>query len=142
MKAKDLAKILLITPDAEVVHYQYTGGDTPLLEVNTVIHETAGEFSRSVDGGHFINKEGVVENDILILTFDPNESRKCIYDVCHHGRCNEDVIHGFDFCKDHLNKKCWKIDCDLQAVGDCHKYNGSFVCGTPMCPTHKHQEHN
>lgn len=67
MKAKDLAKILLMTPDAEVVHFQYTGGDTPVLSIDTVMHECEGEESRSTDGGDFI-KNGIVQKDIVILT--------------------------------------------------------------------------
>lgn len=27
--------------------------------------------------------------------------------------------------------------CDHQAIGDCHSYAGSFVCGTPLCVEHK-----
>ena len=72
MKAKDLAKILLQTPEAEVVHYQYTGGDTPLLKINTVKHEAKGEKTESGDGGHFINDKNIVKQDIIILLNDPN----------------------------------------------------------------------
>lgn len=72
MKAKDLAKILLMTPDAEVVHYIYTGGCTPVFSVNTVVHECVGEKSQSYDGGDFINEMGVVEKDLLILDYNPN----------------------------------------------------------------------
>ena len=66
MKAKDLAEILLMTPDAEVVHYEYLGGPTILIKIGTVKHESCGEQSESSDGGDFI-KNGIVEKDILIL---------------------------------------------------------------------------
>ena len=55
---------------------------------------------------------------------------KCIYDVCWKGECGESVEDGSDFCSEHINKKC---KCGNQSNGDCHKYNGSFVCGTPLC---------
>lgn len=66
--------------------------------------------------------------------------KKCKYDVSDQGYCGENVVEGKEYCKKHLGKKCWK--CDKQAVGDCHKYYGSYVCGSPMCPDHKHEEHN
>lgn len=72
MKARELAEILMRTPDAEVVHYQYTGGDTPLLTVNTTYAELEGETSSSHDGGHFVDEKGIVESDIIILGHDPN----------------------------------------------------------------------
>ena len=68
MKAKELAAILLQTPDAEVVHYQYTGGDTPLRKINTVKHESEGEQTESHDGGDFIGKGNIAKVDIVILT--------------------------------------------------------------------------
>jgi hypothetical protein len=69
MKAKELAKILLQNPEAEVVHYQYTGGDTPLLKIDTVIFECKGEQTESYDKGHFINRNGKTKCDILILKY-------------------------------------------------------------------------
>jgi hypothetical protein len=67
MKAKELAKILSMTPDAEVVHYEYTGGDTPVLPISTCVLEEKGEKSESYDGGYFIDKNGILEKDIVIL---------------------------------------------------------------------------
>lgn len=72
MKAKDLAEILMRNPEHEVVHYQYNGGDTPLLNINNTHVETKGRKSVAMDGGHFINKNGIVEKDIIILSYDPN----------------------------------------------------------------------
>jgi hypothetical protein len=66
MKAKELAKILLQTPEAEVVHYQYTGCNTPLLSIDTVVFEEKGERTESYDGGDFI-KNGKTKCDIVIL---------------------------------------------------------------------------
>lgn len=66
---------------------------------------------------------------------------KCIYDVCWKGICNKETISNTDFCEEHLGKKCQpnlRDNCDNQAVGDCHQYNGSFVCGSPLCEGHKH----
>jgi hypothetical protein len=55
MKARELAEILMRTPDAEVVHYEYTGGGTPLLKINTTYVELEGETSSSYDGGNFVH---------------------------------------------------------------------------------------
>jgi hypothetical protein len=68
MKAKDLAKILMATPEAEVVIYQYNGGCEPIFAVKTVIHEDIGEKTQSYDGGDFIDENGLVTHEILILT--------------------------------------------------------------------------
>jgi len=73
MKAKELAKILMETPDAEVVHYQYIGCETPLLKINSTTHEMVGQRSKSVDGGHFISENGIVESEIVILSYSPNQ---------------------------------------------------------------------
>ena len=67
-------------------------------------------------------------------------SEQCIYDVCWQGRCKNESITGQKFCEEHLNKKCYH--CDNQSVGDCHKYNGSFVCGAPMCEEHKDRHYH
>jgi hypothetical protein len=67
MKAKKLAEILLKNPEAEVVHYQYTGGDTPLLEINSTSFEKKGVESESLDGGDFIDKNGKTKCDIIII---------------------------------------------------------------------------
>jgi hypothetical protein len=73
MLAKDLAKILLKNPDAQVVHFQYIGCDTPLLEINEVHLEKKGTKTSSLDGGHFIHKDGTTKCDIVILTHDSNK---------------------------------------------------------------------
>ena len=72
MKAKDLAKLLLINPEAEVVHYEYTGGDTPLLKINSVNLEIKGVKTESYDGGDFI-QDGKTKCDIIILGYDSNK---------------------------------------------------------------------
>lgn len=71
MKAKDLAKILMATPEAEVVYNIYDGCGEPLISVNTVKHESKGEKTCCSDGGEF-TKDGIVEEDIVILYYDPN----------------------------------------------------------------------
>jgi hypothetical protein len=65
--------------------------------------------------------------------------KRCKYDVCWQGQCKNEVVESSEYCQEHLDKKCWK--CNNQAVGDCHKYNGLFVCGSPMCLEHQHLEH-
>ena len=67
MKAKELAKILLKTPNAEVVHYEYIGCDTPVLSIDDVVFEKKNTNSESCDGGQFIDKSGRVMKDIVIL---------------------------------------------------------------------------
>lgn len=67
MKAKELAAILLENPEAEVVHYQYTGGDTPLLEITEVLLKPKGKNVQHRDGGDFVDKNGIATEDILIL---------------------------------------------------------------------------
>lgn len=64
---------------------------------------------------------------------------KCKYDVCWQGQCKNDIVEGEEYCKEHLNKKC--MSCDKQAIGDCHLFNGSFVCGGSMCEDHHHNDH-
>lgn len=66
--------------------------------------------------------------------------QKCKYDSCYKGYCGEPVVEGEEYCKEHLGKKCWK--CDKQAIGDCNKFDGSYICGSPMCQDHKHGDHN
>ena len=69
-------------------------------------------------------------------------SKECIYDVCWSGQCKRPTIKDSEFCEKHLEQKC-KVHldnleyCNKQAVGDCHSYAGSFVCGTPLCVEHK-----
>ena len=67
-------------------------------------------------------------------------SDKCKYDICWKGRCDNDALSGKDYCKEHLDKKC--THCNEQAIGECHKYNGSFPCGSPVCQEHKITNHN
>jgi len=55
----------------------------------------------------------------------------CKYDVCWKGDCDNEVPEENTFCDEHENIKC--IHCDKKAVRDCHKFNGSFVCGAPLC---------
>ena len=54
------------------MHYEYTGGGTPLLKINTTYVELEGETSSSYDGGNFVDEKGIVESDIIILGHDPN----------------------------------------------------------------------
>jgi hypothetical protein len=67
--------------------------------------------------------------------------KECIYDVCWSGQCKKPTVEGSDFCEEHLDKQCGvRVDgerCTQQAIGDCHSYAGSFVCGTPLCEDHK-----
>lgn len=65
---------------------------------------------------------------------------QCEYDVCWQGRCKNESVENEKYCIEHLNKKCYH--CDNQAVGDCHKYWGSFICGCPMCEEHKDRHHH
>jgi hypothetical protein len=55
----------------------------------------------------------------------------CSYDVCWKGDCDNTVQEGNRFCTGHETLKC--KHCGEKAVGDCHRYNGSFVCGAPLC---------
>jgi len=55
----------------------------------------------------------------------------CTYDVCWKGDCNNDVPEGNTFCVEHEDMKCKHCGCG--AVEDCHRFNGSFVCGAPLC---------
>ena len=73
MKAKDLAALLLENPEAEVVHYMYTGGDTPLIEIRKVIFEPKGTKTECHDGGDFIDKNGLTTTDIVIVVHDWND---------------------------------------------------------------------
>lgn len=65
--------------------------------------------------------------------------KECKYDICWKGRCNKETVEGKEYCLEHLGIKCHK--CDQQSIGDCHGFNGSFVCGYPMCEDHKHNWH-
>ena len=67
MKAKELAKILLEHPNAEVVHYEYIGCDTPLLTIDNVKFERKGITSESFDIGPFIDTKKRTKKDIIIL---------------------------------------------------------------------------
>jgi len=65
-------------------------------------------------------------------------SKECIYDVCHRGPCKKPTVAESDFCEYHSSVKCSSPtlitnNCENQAVGDCHGYHGSFVCGKPLC---------
>ncbi len=61
----------------------------------------------------------------------------CRYDVCWRGPCGQETAPGLEYCPEHLDIPCHK--CGGQASGDCHGYNGSFVCGMPTCPDHRHR---
>jgi hypothetical protein len=70
MKAKELAKILLENPEAEVVHYEYSGCATPLYVINNISINKKGEQCESYDGGYgdFIdNSDLLLKKDIIIL---------------------------------------------------------------------------
>lgn len=77
-------------------------------------------------------------NIVLDEKSDYMEIGRCEYDICWKGRCKEDALEGERFCEEHLGIKCHRKDCGRQSEGDCHSYNGSFVCGAPMCSDHKH----
>jgi hypothetical protein len=71
MKAKDLAKILLEHPESEVGHFEYTGGDTPILEINNFVVCKKGDINVSHDGGNFI-ENNILVCDLIILEHNPN----------------------------------------------------------------------
>jgi hypothetical protein len=66
----------------------------------------------------------------------PDPAKGCPYDVCHKGPCGSGVPTGQTYCPQHSTVKCHT--CGAQATGDCHGYSGSFVCGYPICPDHRH----
>ncbi len=71
MIAKDLAKILMENPEAEVVHYEYTGCLTPLYSIRNYSIGEKDSICECYDGGYgnFINNENLVLlKDIIILT--------------------------------------------------------------------------
>lgn len=72
MKAKDLAELLMKTPDAIVVHNEYTGGLTPVLSINTITRFEKGSFVTS-EGGNNLDKEGYAKVEIVILSHDLNK---------------------------------------------------------------------
>ena len=68
MKAKDLAKILLQTPECEVTTPVYIGCDTPLLIITTVKHLSKGEnVGRDGASRKLVDKNNIAKVDFLIL---------------------------------------------------------------------------
>jgi hypothetical protein len=79
MKAKELAKVLMENPEAEVVHYQYNGGCTPLMELNDYYIQKKDEDTESPnDGGDFLTEDGKCECDMIILTTNCSKSYKLV----------------------------------------------------------------
>lgn len=58
------------------------------------------------------------------------EIKRCLYDVCWKGTCGNDVKEGNVYCDQHEKLKC---EGGNKATRDCHDFNGSFVCGAPLC---------
>ena len=72
------------------------------------------------------------------------------------GTCGKETVEGTNFCKEHLGLKCtalgprygmgkeiqpdgstkWR-ECGEQATHYCNGFNGSFVCGNPLCKEHR-----
>ena len=73
MKSKDLAKILMQNPDAEVVFSMYNGGTDPQFEVNVAVLEKKGTKSSNRDGGAFIHKDGTLKTDVIVIGYDYNK---------------------------------------------------------------------
>ena len=79
MKAKELAAILLKNPEAEVLHYEYTGGDTPLLKINKTElfakdeQILCGNSIYEDDGSKWINNKNRLKTDVIILRNDRNK---------------------------------------------------------------------
>ncbi len=69
MKVKELIAILKQYPDAEVVHYEYSGCLSPLVSIGLVTHESEGDISSAseYDRGDFVDSEGRVKREIVIL---------------------------------------------------------------------------
>lgn len=86
---------------------------------------------------HGYDREGPYRRiDPRWLAPAPPPAPGCRYDVCWSGPCGQDTVPGQDYCPKHLGNPCHT--CGGQASGDCHGYNGSFVCGMPTCPDHRH----
>jgi hypothetical protein len=118
MKAKELAKILMENPEAEVVHYQYNGGCTPLMELNDYYIQKKDEDTESPnDGGDFLTEDGKCECDMIILTTNCSKSYKLV---------NEKKLityQGYDYLVKKIN-----IDVDtFDYYGQNEKYNASYV---------------
>ena len=69
MKAKELIEILKQNPEAEIVHYEYTGGGTPLLGITDVELVLSGYRTESEyeDESKYLDDEFRVVEDIIIL---------------------------------------------------------------------------
>lgn len=60
---------------------------------------------------------------------------KCEFSVAWVGACGQRTVNGREYCRVHLEKKCFS--CDKQATRDCD-HTSQFVCGMPMCDEHRH----
>ena len=63
-------------PEADVTHFEYTGGDTPLLRLNEIVFYEKDEITGK-DLGKFAHKEGKLKGklkkDLFILKHNPNK---------------------------------------------------------------------
>jgi len=75
MTAKKLASILLQNPDAIVMHNEYTGGDTPCLEINEVIEVKKNQMFMNDGGNHITGypNGGKAKKDLIILVHNTNK---------------------------------------------------------------------
>jgi hypothetical protein len=70
MKAKELIEILKQNPEAEVVHYEYTGSCTPLLgitEVELVLSGDRTAMAPYEDESKYLDDDFNAVEDIFIL---------------------------------------------------------------------------
>jgi len=73
------------------------------------------------------------------------KEKECIMKNCHSpGICGKETVDDTNFCKEHLELGCNiiiehypLIRCGKQSTHQCNGYNGSFVCGAPLCEEHK-----
>jgi len=66
MKARELAELLLTSPDSEVTHFEYTGGCTPVLAIVNADHFSKG-YPHPTDGGDFMDQNEKFSREVWIL---------------------------------------------------------------------------
>lgn len=60
---------------------------------------------------------------------------ECKFKKAWIGKCQNEVVEGSEFCKEHNNLKC--CSCGQPATHDCSE-TGQFVCGSPLCDDCEH----
>ena len=89
-----------------------------------------------IRGEHFFKtREDVVEyiiaNGLKVDFTDECENAQCSFMPCRaNNECEKESINGSIYCKEHDGYNC---RCGEQAVTECWRYAGSFVCGQPLC---------